>query len=78
MDLEPLDPEYVASRLSHPPFVQIPGVVNVRDLGSYPTLHSGFITKPRFVFRSGEISAITNEGTYALKAYQLYHRIPGQ
>lgn len=62
MDLEPLDPDYVASRLSQPPFIRIPGVVNVRDLGSYPTLHSGYVTKPGLVFRSGELSAITEEG----------------
>lgn len=67
MDLEPLDPEYVANRLSCPPFVQISGVVNARDLGSYPTLHSGHITKPKFVFRSGEVSAITTEGVQQIQ-----------
>ena len=63
MDFEPLDPEYVKLRLSQPPFVTVPGVVNVRDLGSYSTSSPGMITKPRFLFRSGEISAITEEGT---------------
>lgn len=61
--LEPLDPEYVRQRLAQPPFVTVPGVVNIRDLGSYPTSHAGMITRPRFLFRSGEISAITEEGT---------------
>ncbi|KAI0080790.1 hypothetical protein K474DRAFT_1636729 [Panus rudis PR-1116 ss-1] len=62
MDLEPLDPVYVNERLSKPPFVSIPGVVNVRDLGSYQTDKPGFITKPGYAFRSGEISSITDEG----------------
>ena len=64
MDLEPLDPADVADQLSKPPFVYIPGVVNVRDLGSYPTDQPGFITKPRMVYRSGEISYITSEGEH--------------
>ena len=63
MAYEALDPEYVKQRLSQPPFVTVPGVVNVRDLGSYPTSYPGMITKPRFLFRSGEVSAITEEGT---------------
>ena len=63
-DLEPLDPKYVHERLSKPPFVKISGVVNIRDLGSYPSSqHSGMITRPRLLYRSGEISAITEEGT---------------
>ena len=62
MDLEPLDPAYVADQLSRPPFVSIPGVVNVRDLGSYPADQPGFMTRPRQVYRSGELSYITPEG----------------
>lgn len=62
MDIEPLDPEYVRDRLSLPPFVTIPGVDNVRDLGSYPTSNAGFQTKANFILRSAEISAITEEG----------------
>lgn len=62
-DFEPLDPEYVNERLSKPPFVTIPGVVNIRDLGCYPSSqHSGMITKPKLLYRSGEISSITEEG----------------
>lgn len=62
MDLGPLDPEYVAEQLSRPPFVTISGVVNVRDLGSYPTDQPGFVTKPGLVYRAGEVSHITEEG----------------
>ncbi|KAI0375894.1 hypothetical protein BV20DRAFT_932406 [Pilatotrama ljubarskyi] len=67
MDLEPLDPAYVAQQLSHPPFVSIAGVVNVRDLGSYPTHHPRMLTRPGLVYRSGEISHITPEGMRQLK-----------
>lgn len=62
MDLNPLDPVYVADVLSRPPFVSISGVHNVRDLGSYPSSRHNEITKPKFVFRSAEISGITEEG----------------
>ena len=62
-DLEPLDPTYVNERLAKPPFVIVPGVVNIRDLGSYPSSqYAGMITRPRLLFRSGEISSITEEG----------------
>ncbi|KAG2033638.1 protein-tyrosine phosphatase-like protein [Suillus americanus] len=60
--LEPLDPAYVADVLSRPPFVQIPGVCNVRDLGSYPTATPDVITKPGYAYRSAELSGITEEG----------------
>ncbi len=74
MDLAPLDPAYVAEQLSRPPFVTISGVVNVRDLGSYPTGQPGFITKPGLVYRAGEVSHITEEG--ALHA--ITHRFLGR
>ncbi|RDX53855.1 hypothetical protein OH76DRAFT_1375137 [Lentinus brumalis] len=67
MDLAPLDPAYVAEQLSRPPFVTISGVVNVRDLGSYPTGQPGFITKPGLVYRAGEVSHITEEGVRQLR-----------
>ncbi|KAI0774504.1 protein-tyrosine phosphatase-like protein [Fomes fomentarius] len=66
-DLKPLDPEYVAEQLSRPPFVSISGVVNARDLGGYPTDSLGFITKPNLVYRSGEVSYITEGGMQQLK-----------
>ncbi|GJE84293.1 tyrosine-protein phosphatase [Phanerochaete sordida] len=64
---EPLDPEYVKDILSRPPFISVPGVVNMRDLGSYTTCYPGMITKPLFLFRSGEVSAITEEGKAKLR-----------
>ncbi|KAH9943222.1 protein-tyrosine phosphatase-like protein [Epithele typhae] len=67
MDEDLLDPAYVSDRLSRPPFVTLPGVVNVRDLGSYPTECPGYITKPGLIYRSGEVSFITEEGKQRLR-----------
>ncbi|OJA18919.1 hypothetical protein AZE42_07863 [Rhizopogon vesiculosus] len=64
--LEPLDPAYVADVLSRPPFVQIPGVCNVRDLGSYPTATPNVVTKPGYAYRSAELSGVTEEGARKL------------
>lgn len=64
-DFDPLDPAYVQDVLSKPPFVAIPGVINVRDLGHYPsTTDPGFITKSGYLFRSAELSGITDEGSW--------------
>ena len=64
-ELEPLDPSHVAEALSRPPFVTIQGVINVRNLGNLPsTYRPGEITRPNFVFRSAELSRITDEGVY--------------
>lgn len=64
-ELAPLDPAYVSELLSQHPFVKIPGVINVRDLGLYPSVTlPTHITKPGFVFRSAELSGITEEGCF--------------
>lgn len=60
--MEPLDPELVKERLSQQPFVSISGVTNVRTLGPYPTKTPGIVTRSDFLYRSGEISGITDEG----------------
>ncbi|KAF9226889.1 hypothetical protein BS17DRAFT_776289 [Gyrodon lividus] len=65
--LEPLDPVYVADVLSRPPFVQISGVCNVRDLGSYPTATPNVITKAGYAYRGAEVSNITEEGVQQMK-----------
>jgi len=62
-DGDPLDEDYVRTRLKQPPFVTIDGVLNIRDLGSHQTADTSFITKPSLMFRSGEVSGITGEGT---------------
>ncbi|TFK55621.1 hypothetical protein OE88DRAFT_1692127 [Heliocybe sulcata] len=66
MDLEPLDPAYVAERLSQPPFIVCSGVYNVRDIGGCPTQY-GIPVRRGFVYRSGEVSGITDEGRKQLK-----------
>lgn len=59
------------SPLPTPPFVQIPGMVNVRDIGGYPTSESH--QQPRssirrgLIYRGGEPSQITPEGREAFK-----------
>lgn len=63
-NLDPLDPDYVHDVLSKPPFVTLPGVINVRDLGQYASVTDpGYITRPGIMFRSAELSGITDEGT---------------
>ena len=69
--LQPLDKEWVKERLSKPPFVEIEGVINVRTLGGYPCkvklagsaepVH--MVTRPKLLYRSGEVSGITEKGT---------------
>ncbi|KAH7919534.1 hypothetical protein BV22DRAFT_1108028 [Leucogyrophana mollusca] len=71
MELEPLDPAYVAEVLSRPPFVQICGVQNVRDLGSYPTATPNAITKPGYAYRAAEVSHITEEGVEQMNALRI-------
>ncbi|KAF9480692.1 hypothetical protein BDN70DRAFT_804836 [Pholiota conissans] len=67
-DLDPLDPIYVNEILSKSPFITIPGVINVRDLGNYhSTTTPGHVTKPRIFIRSAELSNITEEGKNLLK-----------
>lgn len=62
-ELEPLDPTYVQDSLSRPPFVSISGVINFRDLGNLPSqTHDGSVTKSGYIFRSAELSGITEEG----------------
>ncbi|KIY69715.1 hypothetical protein CYLTODRAFT_430268 [Cylindrobasidium torrendii FP15055 ss-10] len=68
-DLESLDASYVAQVLSKHPFLTIPGVINVRDLGLYQsTTHPGKVTRPLVALRSAELSAITDEGKMQLRA----------
>ncbi|KAJ7498592.1 protein-tyrosine phosphatase-like protein [Mycena latifolia] len=62
-DLEALDPSFVQDQLSRLPFVTISGVINVRDLGGLASqLYPNLETKRRFIYRSAELSGITEEG----------------
>ena len=69
LDCDPLDEEYVKTRLNQPPFVTIDGVLNVRDLGSYQTADPSLTTKPSLMYRSGEVSGITGEGICLVYLY---------
>jgi len=66
--LEPLDPQFVQDQLSRHPFVPIAGVINVRDLGGLPShLYPNLVTKPGYLYRSAELSGITDEGKVQFK-----------
>ncbi|CAL5865837.1 uncharacterized protein PFLUO_LOCUS43 [Penicillium psychrofluorescens] len=56
-------PEATVSRIiSRPPFITVPGVSNIRDLSH------GNGVRPGFVYRSGNLSDITDEGKSVLVA----------
>lgn len=64
-EVEALDPEFVSRTLSSPPFVTIPGVFNVRDIGSLPIASDAAnVTRPRYAYRAAEISAIEESGAW--------------
>ncbi|KAF8161799.1 protein-tyrosine phosphatase-like protein [Mycena galopus ATCC 62051] len=53
--------------LSSPPFVTIEGVINVRTIGGYK-VGASHLVNPKLVFRSGEVSGITETGKEQLLA----------
>jgi hypothetical protein len=68
MDQQALDPVLVQEVLSKQPFVTVEGTYNVRDL-HHTDAHSVFPScsctsgvKPGLLFRSGELSALTDRG----------------
>ncbi|KAJ7774097.1 protein-tyrosine phosphatase-like protein [Mycena olivaceomarginata] len=66
--LEPLDPQFVQDQLSRHPFVAVAGVINVRDLGGLPSrLYPNLATKPGYLYRSAELSGITDQGKVQFK-----------
>ncbi|KAL8664293.1 MAG: hypothetical protein Q9168_007934, partial [Polycauliona sp. 1 TL-2023] len=60
------------SSLPTPPFVLVPGVPNVRDIGGYPTNelyhHPRSSIRRGLIYRGGEPTRITPEGRAAFKA----------
>ncbi|KAF7355628.1 hypothetical protein MSAN_01480100 [Mycena sanguinolenta] len=71
-DLEPLDPQFVQDQLSRLPFVTVAGVINIRDLGGLPShLYPDLVTKPGYLYRSAELSGITEEGKRLHKFVEL-------
>jgi hypothetical protein len=77
MDFEALDPAYVAEVLSRAPFVPLDGTFNVRDIHHTQDTKTFKLCKchgnvrPGFIFRSGELSALTEHGEYLLAS--LHH-----
>ncbi|OCB85410.1 hypothetical protein A7U60_g7419 [Sanghuangporus baumii] len=72
--LEPLDSEWVQQRLANFPFVRIDGVTNVRSLGPYPVKPQSqedasirLLTRPCQLFRSAEVSGITEQGKVQMR-----------
>ncbi|KAJ3895566.1 protein-tyrosine phosphatase-like protein [Lentinula edodes] len=49
------------SSLPYPPFVDVEGVINMRSVGGYAT-STGGVVKPNVIYRSGDISSITERG----------------
>ena len=78
--LEPLNHEWVQKRLNEFPFVSIEGVTNTRTLGSYPIGKRGNnqfsegMTRQKQLYRSAEISRITDKGSY-ISSNALYRLI---
>ncbi|KAI0294592.1 tyrosine phosphatase family-domain-containing protein [Multifurca ochricompacta] len=64
--LLPLDPDFVADVLSKDPFITIDGVFNVRDLGLIPAQDGEHVTRSGFMYRSGELSGVTQNAAAAL------------
>ncbi|KAJ7198464.1 protein-tyrosine phosphatase-like protein [Mycena pura] len=55
--------------LSFPPFVAVEGVINIRSIGGYKSDASlNRVVRPAIVFRSGEVSRITEAGKEQLRA----------
>jgi len=54
-------------KLPRPPFVDVPGVRNFRDIGGYP-VRNGKSVRTDLVFRSGDLKDMTYLGTQQLDA----------
>lgn len=61
---DPIDPETLESVLSKPPFINLPGSMNIRDLGSYAP---GYI-KPGVIYRSGTLDFIPDASRPLLRS----------
>ena len=59
-----LDPAVVQRTLAAPPFVSIDGVINVRDIG---LSSAGRAIRPGLLFRSGELTRLSDAGKKQLK-----------
>ena len=57
-----LPDDVVTNIISKPPFVVIPGVINVRDISSDTGNASQSTVRPGFIYRSGALADISIEG----------------
>jgi hypothetical protein len=76
-ELAPLDPDLLADVLSKHPFVTIDGVCNVRDLGMVPVAEGEHVTRSGFMYRSGELSGVTQHGVFH-SFFSAFFLIPDQ
>lgn len=52
--------------MHRPPFIDIDGVLNFRDIGGYP-IKSGFVVRKGIIYRSGALTGLTHDGAVDLK-----------
>ena len=57
-----LPDDIVTNIISKPPFVVIPGVINIRDISSHTSNTSPSTVRPGFIYRSGVLADISIEG----------------
>lgn len=58
----------MATDLPSPPFIDVPGLINARDIGGYPIgSQPGKVVRRGVLFRSGDPSETTDEGVARLK-----------
>ncbi|KAK0226492.1 protein-tyrosine phosphatase-like protein [Armillaria fumosa] len=62
-----------ASILSLPPFIQVQGVINIRMVGGYKTTTSSTRVKLGTLFRSRELSYLTEDGKKQLMSHGIRH-----
>jgi protein tyrosine/serine phosphatase len=68
-DIPRLAPASVKHALASPPFIVVEGIINIRDIGGYiAQSNPSLMVKPRTIFRSGEVSHITDLGKTQLRA----------
>ncbi|TFK55095.1 hypothetical protein OE88DRAFT_1694392 [Heliocybe sulcata] len=68
MSIPTIDPEILQKTLSSPPFVEVDGIVNIRDFGGHPTSDRSARVRSCYLFRSGEPTKITESGKDKLKS----------
>lgn len=73
--VDPLDPHRTAELISQPPFVLVPGVANIRDIGGLPIKNSDSngqrVVRKGRMYRAATLNHITPEGKEALRALDI-------